>query len=312
MRYYLAFVLYSADGILFPPQRQCFNVSGKRMTTLQDHIDLEKWDIVYELVTKDNSLIKNIDPYDLAWKVVLYALVEKGEENYYCDYCSFDDLKKTIKKCKELGLVARTIPQAVAFQDIDTIKFLLEDGHNVDEQDFGERTGLIVSSLLNDLTLTQFLIDKNAWVNFFDQDSLEAIDYTTNETIFNLLKSLGGQTKSERNEAMNDYYDAVEVMNDIRSTQMEFMEGAENGEILKMENALKRPKGFWVLNGSWPVNGKTALHLATEKNRVEATKFLIEKGLDINKPDLNGETPFDIAKRLNLTEILTIMTSKND
>jgi hypothetical protein len=111
---------------------------------------------------------------------------------------------------------------------------------------------------------------------------------------------------------MNDYYDAVEVMNDIRSTQMEFMEGAENGEILKMENALKRPKGFWVLNGSWPVNGKTALHLATEKNRVEATKFLIEKGLDINKPDLNGETPFDIAKRLNLTEILTIMTSKND
>jgi hypothetical protein len=282
------------------------------MTTLQDHIDLEKWDIVYELVTKDNSLIKNIDPYDLAWKVVLYALVEKGEENYYCDYCSFDDLKKTIKKCKELGLVARTIPQAVAFQDIDTIKFLLEDGHNVDEQDFGERTGLIVSSLLNDLTLTQFLIDKNAWVNFFDQDSLEAIDYTTNETIFNLLKSLGGQTKSERNEAMNDYYDAVEVMNDIRSTQMEFMEGAENGEILKMENALKRPKGFWVLNGSWPVNGKTALHLATEKNRVEATKFLIEKGLDINKPDLNGETPFDIAKRLNLTEILTIMTSKND
>jgi hypothetical protein len=287
-------------------------VSVKRMTTLQDHIDIEKWDIVYELVTKDNSLIKDIDPYDLAWKVVQYALVEKGEEKYFYDYCSFDDLKKTIKKCKELGLVARTIPQAVAFQDIDTIKFLLEDGHNVDEQDFGERTGLIVGSLLNDLTLTQFLIDNNAWVNFFDQDSLEAIDYTTNETIFNLLKSLGGQTKSERNEAMNDYYDAVEVMNDMRSTQMEFMEGAENGEILKMENALKRPKGFWVLNGSWPVNGKTALHLATEKNRVEATKFLIEKGLDINKPDLNGETPFDIAKRLNLTEILTIMTSKND
>jgi ankyrin repeat protein len=60
------------------------------------------------------------------------------------------------------------------------------------------------------------------------------------------------------------------------------------------------------------VNGKTALHLATEKNRVEAIKFLIEKGLDIYKPDLNGETPFEIAKRLNLTEIITIMTSKSD
>ncbi len=287
-------------------------VSSNRMTTLQDHIDIEKWDIVYELVSKDNSLIKDIDPYDLSWKVVQYAIIEKGEEKYYYDYCSFDYLKKTINKCRELGLVARTIPQAVAFQDIDTIKLLLEKGHNIDEQDFGEKTGLIVSSLLNNLTLTQFLIDNNAWVNFFDQDSLEAIDYTTNKTIFNLLKSLGGQSKSERNEAMNDYYDAIEDMNDMRSTQIEFMEGAENGEVMKMENALKRPKGFWVINGSWPVNGKTALHLATEKNRVEAIKFLIEKGLDIYKPDLNGETPFEIAKRLNLTEIITIMTSKSD
>lgn len=282
------------------------------MTTLQDHIDIEKWDTVYELVSKDNSLIKDINPYDLAWKVVQYSLVEKGEEEYYYDYCSFDDLRKLIEKCKKLGLVARTIPQAAAFQDLNTIKLLFNEGHNIDEQDFGERTGLIVSSLLNDLTITQYFIDNNAWVGFFDQDSLEAIDYTTNEIIFNLLKSLGGQTKSERNKAMDEYYDAVEVMNDMRSTQMEFMEGAEKGDISQMESALNRPKGFWVLNGSWPVNGKSALHLATEKNRVEATKFLIGKGLDINKPDLNGETPFDIAKRLNLTEILTIMKNKND
>jgi ankyrin repeat protein len=67
-----------------------------------------------------------------------------------------------------------------------------------------------------------------------------------------------------------------------------------------------------VLNDSWPVNGKIALHLATVKNRVEATKFLIEKGIDINKPDLDGEKPFDLAKHHNLTEILTIMMRKND
>lgn len=282
------------------------------MTTLQDHIDIEQWDKVYELVSKDNSLIKDIDPYDLAWKVFQYALVEKGVEEYYYDYCSYDDLKKTVQKCKELGLTTKSIPQAVTFQDIGTIKLLLDEGHNIDEQDFGERTGLIVSSLLNDLTLTQFFIDNNASINFFDQDSFEAIDYTSNDIIFNLLKSLGGQTKSDRNKAMDEYYDAVEVMNDMRSTQMEFMEGAENGDISKMESALNRPKGFWVLNGSWPVNGKTALHLATEKNRVNATEFLIKKGLDKNKPDLNGETPFDIAKKLNLTEILNIMTDGND
>lgn len=281
------------------------------MKTIQDYIEIEKWDQVFDLVLNDNSLIQEIDPYDLSWKVFHYTLVEKGDEEYYYDYCSYEDLKRTIKKCIELGLAPKTIPQAAAFQDIDKIRLLIAEGHNIDEEDFGERTGLIVSSLLNDLTITQFLLDNNAWVNHYDQDSLEAIDYTTDETIFNLLKSLGGQTKSEREKAMDEYYDAVEVMNDMRSTQMEFMEGAENGDISKMESALNRPKGFWVLNGSWPVNGKTTLHLAIEKNRVEATKYLIEKGLDINKPDLNGETPFDLAKRLNLTEILNFMRSKN-
>lgn len=281
------------------------------MKTIQDYIDIEKWDKVFELLFNDNSLIQEIVPYDLAWKVIHYTLVEKGDEEYYYDYCSYGDLKRTIKKCIELGLAPKTIPQAAAFQDIDKIKLLLAEGHNIDEEDFGERTGLIVSSLLNDLTITQFLLDNNAWVNHYDQDGLEAIDYTTDETIFNLLKSLGGQIKSERDKAMDEYYDAVEVMNDMRSTQMEFMEGAENCDISKMESALNRPKGFWVLNGSWPVNGKTALHLAIEKNRVEATKYLIEKGLDINKPDINGESPFDLAKRLNLTEILNIMKSNN-
>jgi hypothetical protein len=209
-------------------------VSGKRMTTQQDHVDNDKWDIVYERVSKDNSLIKDIDPHEFAWNFFQYALVEKGEEKYYYDYCSYDGLKKTKKKCKELGLVALTIPQVAAFQDIYAIKLLLEQGHNLDEQDFGEITGLIVSSPLNNLNLTQCLIENKALVNFFDQDSFEAIEYTTNETVLNLLTSVVGKTKSERNEALTEYYYAVEVMNDMRSTQMEFMDGAENGDILKM------------------------------------------------------------------------------
>ena len=41
MCYYLAFVLYSSDVMLFPPQRQCFNVSGqlKINTTMKKLIE---------------------------------------------------------------------------------------------------------------------------------------------------------------------------------------------------------------------------------------------------------------------------------
>jgi len=106
---------------------------------------------------------------------------------------------------------------------------------------------------------------------------------------------------------MDDYYSAVDFSNDLRASQIEFMEGAEKGNIEKMIRALNRPKGFLILHGHWPVNGKTALHLSTEKNQIEATKFLLDKGLDKYKIDLNGESPLDIARRLNLKEILELM-----
>ncbi len=51
------------------------------------------------------------------------------------------------------------------------------------------------------------------------------------------------------------------------------MTGAEIGDIKQMEMALSRPKGIWVLNGTCPVDVKTSLHLAVEKNEIESVKF---------------------------------------
>lgn len=43
----------------------------------------------------------------------------------------------------------------------------------------------------------------------------------------------------------NEYADAMEFANDLRDTQIEFMRGAENGNIAQMENALNKPEGGW-------------------------------------------------------------------
>ena len=42
--------------------------------------------------------------------------------------------------------------------------------------------------------------------------------------------------------------------------------------------------------------GNSLLHKAVSKNWVDFTKFLIHEGLDIHQKNLQGETPFDIAK----------------
>jgi hypothetical protein len=90
-------------------------------------------------------------------------------------------------------------------------------------------------------------------------------------------------SREEINEAMHDYSAAMNFANDFRDTQIEIMTGAEIGGIEQMKMALNRPNGLWILNGTYPLNGKTALHLATEKKRTEAVKFLMKKGLTIAK-----------------------------
>ncbi|KAJ5128646.1 ankyrin [Penicillium atrosanguineum] len=55
----------------------------------------------------------------------------------------------------------------------------------------------------------------------------------------------------------------------------------------------------------------TALHLATKKNCVETLRFLLEQGIDSNKPDSRGKTAYDLAQESNDEEIISILETEN-
>ena len=274
------------------------------MTSIDENINNENWSEALTLIKTYNDL-NNIDfGYVFLLRVNYLQAKDIEKRKLVEDFINY---------CIEIGFIPENIFQAASVSDFELIKQLLDKGHGINTTEYRSLTGLHIAVLQKDKNLVEFLMKLNADNYFDDVENNKPIDYAEIDSeIYQLLKSSGVLTKKETEEMMEDYYASIEFSNDLRTTQIEFMEGAENGDILKMESALKRPKGFWALNGSWPVNGKTALHLATERNRVEAAKFLIEKGLDINKPDHNGETPFDLAKRLNQTDILNIMKSKND
>jgi|688.fasta_scaffold495649_1 hypothetical protein len=274
------------------------------MVNINEHINNENWSEALALLKTGNVL----DDIDFGYVFLLRVnyLQEKDVEKRKL-------VEDFINYCIELGFIPENVFQAASVSDHKLINQLVDNGHDINETEYRNLTGLHIAVLQQDKRLVEFLMTLNADNYFDDVENNKPIDYADIDSeIYQILKSSGVLSRKETEEMMDDYYTAVEVSNDLRSTQMEFMEGAENGDIVKMESALKRPKGFWVLHGSWPVNGKTALHLATEKNRIEATKYLIEKGLDKNKPDHKGETSFDIAKRLSLSEILNIMADNND
>ena len=176
------------------------NVSSNGMNDIDDIVFNEQWDRVLEEISKDKNLIGRLEPYDLAWKRFQYQLADNGKEELIAPLGDFKDLLKIIDKCKNEGIVGQTIPQATAFQQLDQIKKLLKQGHNIDEQDFGERTGLLVAATLNDEQLVQFFIDNRAFVSFFDQDNFEAIDLTISNEIIELLARHGGKTKAQRRQ----------------------------------------------------------------------------------------------------------------
>ena len=269
------------------------------MKDIEDILFNEQWDKVIEEIIRDKELITTIDPADLAWKRFQYQLSENGKEKLVPPYGDYSDLLTLIDLCKAGGLLGLTIPQATAFRQLGQIKMLLDNGHSIDEQDFGERTGLLVAAVLNDLGLVKFMIDNGAFVSFYDQDNFEAIDLTTSEEIIELLQQHNGKTKAQRKKDYNEYCEARENLNVLREVNLQFMRGAETGNMGQMEEALKKSSmDFMTLNFSYPINGCTALHYAVKNNDKEVVSFLIKRGIDKEKKNLDGLTAIDLARQL--------------
>ena len=274
------------------------------MNDFNDIIFNEQWDRVLEEISKDKSLIGQIEPYDLAWKRFQYQLAENGIEELVLPYGNFKDLLKLIEIFKNQGLTGLNIPQATVFQQLDQIKILLNQGHEIDEQDFGERTGLLVAAALNDVQLVNFFIDNGAFVSFYDQDNLEAIDFTTSDEIKEILKKNNGRTKAQRQQDYDEYCDAREKLNVLREINLSFIKAAEKGDISQMEQALKNSSmDFMTLNFAYPINGWTALHFAAKNNDKRAFEFLVSKGIDTTKKNIEGLTALDLAKTLGNNEL---------
>lgn len=59
-------------------------------------------------------------------------------------------------------------------------------------------------------------------------------------------------------------------------------------------------------------NGTTPLHVAVCEGNTEMVKFLLDKGADIDKPDMHGWTPRDLADQQGHEDIKTIFQSKTE
>lgn len=89
--------------------------------------------------------------------------------------------------------------------------------------------------------------------------------------------------------------------------EMEFINAAKNNEIGKLQNLLKNGVDIEARD----THKRTALMVATYENNVEASKFLIDAGANLNAQDDRLESPLLHAGALGYLEILKAILATN-
>ena len=161
---------------------------------------------------------------------------------------NFMALLYLVEECKKNGMVGITLPQATVFKQIDQINKLLNEGHDVNEFDFGQRTGLMVAAVMNDFEMVKFLVEKGANNSFSDQDNFQASDLTTSKEIISFLKPEGKKDFFEKEDLINNN---LEENSDIFLSDSTFELEQNNIEVendFEIEISLKNKKEFIELS----------------------------------------------------------------
>jgi hypothetical protein len=200
-----------------------------KIETVKNITDLkfnDQWDVILEVINKDKNIINQLTPYELSWQLIKNQLKKNRMKEHNPLLNKLEIIKEIIDVCINNGMIGNTIPQATAFKQLDQVTKLLSEGHEINELDFGQRTGLMVAALMNDIELVKFHVDKGAFTSFSDQDDFQACDLTTSKEIVDYLKTDNvpdllenpNEIENDQNENPNNFFNNSTVESkEIRS-----------------------------------------------------------------------------------------------
>ncbi|AVP87042.1 ANK repeat containing protein [Candidatus Phycorickettsia trachydisci] len=131
----------------------------------------------------------DINPQDEDTNLTLLHFIVFGVlDNHLLDYFTVSDIKQSAESL---------LPSAAGGNNLDAVRWLLDNGINVNEQDSYGETALHCAVLKGNLNLINFLLDKNADVNIRNADGetpLQEIFMTggriNDDTIIGIIKTM--------------------------------------------------------------------------------------------------------------------------
>jgi ankyrin repeat protein len=179
--------------------------------------------------------------------------------------------------------------------DETLIRELIEKGADVNFK--CEEVDDVITNLAfckeNGVKLTELLLSKGANINGADEDNDSFLSYAISNDNLELVDYLIANGANPTQRDTNRNMGCLPI------------HGCENLEMLK-----KLEIAGFEINVTCD-NGRNLLHFAARENFKDIAQYLVvNKLVNIDQKDKNGETPLDYANRANNSEIVKIITIK--
>jgi len=187
---------------------------------------------------------------------------------------------------------------AVAYQDLDKIKSLVEAGVNINyQEESAGATALIMSAMYNFGDIASYLINKGADISIQNNTGHTALMASagSSEEVFDLLVANGADMSLKFEDGTSAF------MLSISGVMSDFV-GFGNAKKL-LENGADVDESFT----SGPAEGYTCLMMAARNQRPDIVKFLADNGANVNAKAANSSTPLSLAEEEEDKEMIELL-----
>ena len=210
----------------------------------------------------------------------------------------------------EGGFSGSPIHAAIRSESYEIVSRLISENINLNALDSAELTALMSASSSGNLGLVKLLVSAGADPSVFSVNSGSALLFAASEghqDVFDYLYELTPQhlCKDAENILEQSLRKLQQHPSELDQT---FLNAVNEGSIDKLREALKLGAN---LNSKGRQGGESALHFASQREYIEIIKILIDRGINVDIQDDDGNTPLMNAVLLNRIDAVKLLLEFN-